>query len=324
MTSQVRSRQEGLQAPLAAVNGITPSRVWLPQGDWPSMGAFLRQRFQFVQESDLRLRVERGDIVDSQGQAVHFDQPYQANQWLWYFRQVANEVAVPFDMPVLYADDHLIAVDKPHFLASTPGGQYLQHTALTRVRHLFNEPLITPLHRLDRETAGVLLFCRQPALRGAYQSLFAAQAVDKTYEAIARSNDQLESPLTYRSFIASRKGQFLVQEQSAPAPNSETHIEQHVRWQDPDHGSLSHYVLQPVTGRKHQLRVHLHALGTPIVNDSYYPPGQTPLAPEDFTKPLQLLARSIGFIDPQTKQYRQFQSLRTLALLPSVKKTCEN
>lgn len=309
--------QEGPLAPLPVKNGIAPSRVWLPAGSWPLIGSFLLERFPHVAEADLRQRLEQGDIVNRTGEAVRFTTPYQANQWLWYYRYVPNEVAVPFEMPILYADEHLIAVDKPHFLASTPGGQYLEHTALVRVRQHFNDATITPLHRLDRETAGVLLFCRQPALRGAYQSLFQQQAIEKEYEAIAATNSQVTFPLVYKSRLVAPKGQFLMQE-VAGEPNSETDISVLQSWHDPELGPLSHYVLRPTTGRKHQLRQHMLGLGTPILYDSYYPPGQTPLAADDFSRPLQLLARSIAFLDPISWQYRQFVSQQQLVLLPTL------
>lgn len=306
---------EGLLAPLPVKNGITPSRVWLPLGPWRHMGQFLTERFEHVAEQDLRHRLEQGDIVTSAGHAVHFHTPYQPNQWLWYYRYVPNEVVVPFEMPVLYADDGLIAVDKPHFLATTPGGQYLAQTALVRVRQHFNDANITPLHRLDRETAGILLFCRQPTLRGTYQRLFEQQAIHKEYEAIASANPTVSFPLLYKSRLEAPKGQFLMHE-VAGEPNSQTHIAVAHSWHDACLGPLSHYILRPTTGRKHQLRTHMLGLGTPILNDSYYPAGQPYLAPDDFSRPLQLLARSIAFIDPVTQQPRRFVSRQRLALQP--------
>lgn len=306
---------EGLLAPLPVKNGITPSRVWLPLGPWRHMGQFLTERFEHVAEQDLRHRLEQGDIVTSAGHAVHFHTPYQPNQWLWYYRYVPNEVVVPFEMPILYADEALVAVDKPHFLATTPGGQYLAQTALVRLRQHFNDANITPLHRLDRETAGVLLFCRKPSLRGAYQRLFEEQAITKEYEAIAPANTVVAFPLLYQSRLEAPKGQFLVQA-VAGDPNSQTHIEVSRSWQDARLGALSHYILRPITGRKHQLRSHMLGLGTPILNDSYYPPGQPYLAPDDFSRPLQLLARAIAFTDPLTQQPRRFVSQQQLALLP--------
>lgn len=307
----------GLLAPLPVKEGVAPSRVWLPPGPWLEMGAFLIERFKHVNPSDLVQRLNQGDIVTSTGEAVGFHSRYQANQWLWYYRYVPNEVPVPFEMPILYVDEQLIVVDKPHFLASTPGGQYLIQTALVRVRQYFNDANISPLHRLDRETAGVLLFCRQPELRGRYQTLFQEQRIDKTYEAIAVSNKGQTFPLRYRSRLVAPKGQFLMQEVPGE-PNSETHISVLRSWQDSALGDLSHYVLQPLTGRKHQLRMHMLGLGTPILNDSYYPAGQGYLAPDDFSRPLQLLARSIAFKDPISQMYRRFVSRQQLALAPAI------
>lgn len=306
-------------APLAVKDGVAPSRVWLPEGPWSCMGQFLVERFVHVTEQDLRLRLERGDIVSESGAPIQFNTPYQSKQWLWYYRQVENEVPVPFEMTVLYVDDALIAVDKPHFLASTPGGQYLKHTALTRIRQQFNDidAAISPLHRLDRETAGVLLFCRLPALRGAYQTLFQHHQIDKLYEAIAPTNSALRFPLVYKSRLAQPKDQLFIQEVEGK-PNSHTEISLLKSWEDQHHGlgALSCYQLQPITGRKHQLRVHLNALGAPIVHDKYYPERPPRSTPDDYHKPLQLLAKSIGFTDPITQQYRQFTSQQRLALLP--------
>lgn len=308
---------EGPLAPLPVKNGVAPSQVWLPPGPWLTMGEFLLERFEHVAEADLLYRLEQGDIVACSGEAVRFDTPYEGKQRLWYYRSVPNEVHVPFDMPILYEDEQLIVVDKPHFLTTTPGGQYLMHTALVRVRQQFNNYDIAPLHRLDRETAGVLLFCRKPELRGAYQVLFQKQAIEKEYEAIAATNTNVTFPLVYKSRLSSPKGQISIQEMVGE-PNSETHMSVLQSWQHPEHGALSQYLLKPITGRKHQLRLHMLGLGTPILNDSYYPEGQPRLAPDDFSRPLQLLARSIAFVDPISKQYCQFSSQQQLALLPNV------
>lgn len=305
-----------LVAPLAARNGVAPSRVWLAEGGWETIGQFLVERFPHVAEADLRWRLEQGDIVNSHGQPMAFDMPYQpyTKQWLWYYRYVPNEVPVPFDMPILYVDEALIIVDKPHFLASTPGGQYLQHTALTRVRQHFNDVAISPLHRLDRETAGILLFCRKPELRGAYQTLFQHQQVQRVYEAIApaQPDPSIQFPLRYSSRLEQPKDQLFVEEVSGE-PNSFTDIEVLETYRgsgSPLQYSL--YRLRPLTGRKHQLRVHLNALGTPILNDSYYPQRSAEPQPDDYSKPLQLLARSIAFIDPVTGKKREFISTRAL------------
>lgn len=315
MSKGLNQQAKELLAPLPVKEGVAPSRVWLAPGPWRYMGQFIIERFKHVAKDDLLMRLQRGDIVTSTGKAIHYHTPYQAQQWLWYYRHVENEVSVPFEMPILFVNERIVVVDKPHFLASTPGGQYLKHTALTRVRQLFNDASITPIHRLDRETAGVLVFCRQPRYRGTYQRLFQDHLVDKSYEAIAPTCIGHLFPLRYQSNIQAPKGQFLVQQQPG-APNSDTFIRILAHWYDATYGAISWYQLQPLTGRKHQLRVHLQALGAPIINDSYYPTGQAPVAADDFSRPLQLVARHLAFIDPISHCYMQFKSKQQLALLP--------
>ncbi|WP_226952928.1 pseudouridine synthase [Mesopusillimonas faecipullorum] len=288
--------------PLPMRGGVSASRVFMPPGPWRTLFEFLRERFPHVPEHILEARLARGDIVDGAGMAQRADKPYQAQGWLWYYREVPDEAAVPFELKVLYRDDALIAVDKPHFLASTPGGQYLRETALTRLREQLSMPEISPMHRLDRETAGVLLFCADPDKRGAYQSLFQSRQVQKEYEAWAPWRADLALPLCRRSHLLAVPGRFVMQE--APGePNSETHIEVQAR-----QGEWAHYRLRPTTGRKHQLRVHMNALGITICNDRYYPIDQAMDLDDDLSRPLQLLARAIAFPDPFSGQIRRFES----------------
>lgn len=304
--------------PLPLKNGVAPSRVWLEPGPWTTLGEFLQQRFPHVSPQVLAQRLQRGDMVDSQGATQHAHTPYRPEQWLWYYRLVEDEVPVPFEMPILHVDERLIVVDKPHFLATIPTGDYLTQTALVRVRAQFNNAEITPLHRLDRDTAGVLVFCVQPQYRGAYQSLFQSRAVEKTYEAIAPTYVGPDTLPSYRrSHIAALgEGEFMMQEWPDREPNSETHIEELSRWSATGYDQgLSHYTLQPVTGRKHQLRVHLAAMGCPIVNDVFYPVWDKSRAANDFSRPLQLLARSLAFLDPIDGHYREFVSQQRLGLL---------
>lgn len=298
--------------PLPERDGIPPSRVYLPPGPWENVLDFLVERFPRLTREFLRQRLEAGDIVDDAGVPQRPDSPYRVRSWLWYYREVPDEVPVPFELPVLYRDERLVVVDKPHFMATTPSGRYLRHTALVRLRRELGLTTLSPIHRLDRETAGVLVFCVDPAYRGRYQALFQARAVAKEYEAVARLPDSLTLPMVYRSRLEEMEGRFLMHE-VAGQPNSETHIDLLGRLDDEGH---AHLLLRPITGRKHQLRAHLNALGMPILNDSFYPP--VPLAeaehraPEDFGRPLQLLARAIAFRDPVDGQIRRFESRRTL------------
>lgn len=304
------------QAPLPVREGVAPSRVYLPRGQWPSLMHFLVQRFPHVSPADLRRRLLAGDIVDAQGAPRMPDSPYQGDQWLWYYREVPHEAAVPFDLPVLHHDDCLVAVDKPHFLASVPGGAYLRETALTRLRDTLDMPQLTPLHRLDRDTAGVLVFCARPQARGAYQSLFQQRGVCKEYEAVVTVAGEHTFPVMCSLRLEPVPGRFTVQVVPGE-PNSHTQIECLARWRDPGSGQWrAHLRLQPSSGRKHQLRAHLAWLGLPIVNDAFYPVLLPARAADDYSEPLQLLARRLVFTDPLTGQERVFESGRKLALLP--------
>lgn len=298
--------------PLPERDGIPPSRVYLDPGPWGNVLDFLVQRFPRLTREFLKARLEAGDIVDNDGVAQRPDSPFRARSWLWYYREVPDEVPVPFELPVIYQDERLVVVDKPHFMATTPSGRYLRHTALVRLRRALGLKSLSPIHRLDRETAGVLVFCADPAYRGRYQALFQAREVGKVYEAVARVPHGLRLPMVYRSRLEEMEGRFLMHE-VAGEPNSETRIEL-LRVLD-DEG-LAHLCLRPVTGRKHQLRAHLSALGMPILNDGFYPP--VPFeeaevrAADDFDRPLQLLARAIEFRDPIDGRVRRFESRRSL------------
>lgn len=293
-------------SPLPMRGGVAPSRVYLPPGPWATLGDFLRERFPHLPEDILRLRLERGDIVDGEGMAQRAGQPYRPHGWLWYYREVPDEAAVPFALEILYRDASLVAVDKPHFLASTPGGRYLRETALTRLREQLALPHLSPMHRLDRETAGVLLFCADPAKRGAYQALFQSREVRKEYEAWAPWRADLAFPLRYCSRVEAVPGRFVMREMEGEA-NSETHVDVLAR-----RGDWACYRLRPMTGRKHQLRVHMNALGMAILNDRFYPECVAADAEDDLSRPLQLLARAIEFIDPFSGESRRFESRRVL------------
>ncbi|OSZ41069.1 pseudouridine synthase [Alcaligenes faecalis] len=299
--------------PVPSRNGVSPSKVWCPRGPWTSLDAFLLERFPHMDPDVLRERLARGDILDQNGVPQQPGSSYQPDRWLWYFRMVENEAVVPFEMPVLYVDDRLIAVDKPHFLATTPGGRYLYETALTRLRRDFAEDGISPIHRLDRETAGILLFCRDPAARGAYQSLFQQGGIEKEYEAVAPFQDKLANGLVYSSCMKEVPGRF-VMEEVAGEPNSSTEILCERQWHNGQGQHLALYRLRPHSGRKHQLRVHLSSLGASIINDVFYPELLPEREADDFSQPLQLLARHIAFVDPLTGQPRRFSSQRQLEL----------
>ena len=291
--------------PLPLRDGVAPSYLWLPDDVAGPLLPFLLKTFPAIPEASWRARMARGDVVDGAGSVLGADSPLRRGMRLWYYREVEAEQPIPFAEQVLFADEHLVVVDKPHFLPMTPGGRYVQETLLTRLKRSFGEATLTPIHRLDRETAGVVIFSRRADSRGAYQSLFQKRSVRKTYEALAAPMPGRAFPFTYRSRMVEGGSFFLMQEEPGE-PNAETLVDV-IGVQ----GEQVLYRLQPHTGRKHQLRVHMAALGAPILNDTFYPVA-LPAGQDDFTRPLKLLARTIAFEDPLSGQACSFSSGRSL------------
>jgi len=287
--------------PLPQRDGIGPSFAWLPAGQWPSLLAYLVARFPHLDPAILEGRLLRGELVNDEGRAFAIDSPYRAGIRIWYYRDVPPETSVPFEERVLYRDDRIVVADKPHFLSISPAGKYLRETLLTRLRHKLDLPDLTPVHRLDRETAGVVMFCHHAPSRGAYQGLFQSRQISKVYEAIAPFREDLVLPRVHCSLLEEGEGFFTMREMPGE-PNSETRIELIER-----RGDWARYRLEPHTGRKHQLRVHMAALGIPIRDDPWYPE-VLPDKGDDFSKPLRLLARSITFTDPLSGIPRTFTS----------------
>ena len=290
-------------------NGVGPSCVGLPKGHWPTITDFLVERFPAISRDVWLQRMANHLVIDEFGLAVTPERPYPSHMRIYYYRAVDEEVRIPFDEVVLLQDDHLVVADKPHFLPVTPSGHYLQETLLVRLKKRLGINTLIPIHRIDRETAGLVLFSINPSERNAYQALFRDHAVTKNYEAIAAWRDGMTWPIVRKSRIVEDEP-FFRQREVAGAPNSETHLDVIEK-----QGGLAKYALSPVTGKKHQLRVHMNALGLPILNDRMYPPvADTP--DDDYGLPLQLLAKSIEFTDPVTGQARRFDSQYKLAWQP--------
>jgi len=289
-------------------NGVGPSCVGLPAGPWATVLDFLVQRFPAIACEVWRQRMASGDVLDELGIAVGPHSAYRSHVRLYYYREVVDEPRIPFDEVVLFEDEHLIVVDKPHFLPVVPSGNYLAETVLIRLKRKLGLHTLVPIHRIDRDTAGLVLFSKQPETRAAYHALFSQHSVEKTYEAVAPWREDLKLPLTRASRIV-EAGHFMLQHEVSGAPNAVTHIALlEVR------GRLARYQLKPVTGKRHQLRVHMAALGLPILNDGLYP-ALTPVGQIDYAQPLQLLAQRIEFVDPVTGQRREFNSQRRLHCL---------
>jgi tRNA pseudouridine32 synthase/23S rRNA pseudouridine746 synthase len=286
-------------------NGVGASSVVLPQGVWARVIDFLVQRFPSVSLAIWLERLQVGDVVDDQGHVLTPDAPYRAGQRLYYFRAVAAEPPIPFEAVVLWQDEHLLVVDKPHFLPVMPSGKYLQETVLIRLKKALGLDTLVPIHRIDRDTAGLVLFSKQVTTRGAYQELFRTRQVDKTYECIAPWNADLTWPQRRESRMVEAP-HFMQQTEVDGAPNALTHITPIEM-----HGKLARYALKPVTGQRHQLRVHMAALGLPLLGDGIYPT-LTPEGVPNYARPLQLLAKTIAFTDPLSAQPRTFSSARRL------------
>ena len=295
-------------------DGVGPSCVSLPAGPWPTMLDFLVQRFPGVTAEVWQQRLLQGDVVDEQGAQVMPERTYQPNLHLYYYRSVPDEAPIPFEEAVLFQDEHLVVADKPHFLPVTPSGGYLQQTLLVRLKRRLGLADLVPLHRIDRDTAGLVLFSAQPATRGIYQGLFRQHTISKTYQATARWDPNLPWPLRRETRIGD-SAHFMQQQELPGPPNTSTLIEPLA-----EHGALARYQLQPITGHRHQLRVHMNALGLPILGDGIYPT----LTPEGHTNPalpLQLLAQALEFTDPLTGLVRRFESERRLLALEDLSRT---
>ncbi len=253
---------------------------------------------------DMMLREDR--IVGLDG-PIRVDTPYRPDSYVWFHRDLPVEVPVPFEIGIVHQGEDLLVVDKPHFLATIPRGQHVMETALVKLRHDLGLPELVPAHRLDRVTAGLVMFVVRPELRGKYQTMFRDRLVHKEYEAIARHDPALELPCVVRSHIVKERGVITATEIGDVAPNSETLVElaEH-------RDGVGRYRLLPRTGRTHQLRLHMSGLGVPILGDDFYPVlTEKPL--DDFTRPLQLLAKVLAFTDPVTGEPRRFESRRELS-----------
>jgi tRNA pseudouridine32 synthase/23S rRNA pseudouridine746 synthase len=283
------------------LDGLPASTLQLPPGPWPTVLDGLCERFPTVPRATWLDRMARGRVVDDAGRWLTPDTPYRVGLEVHYYREVADEAHIPFEETVLFADADLLVADKPHFLPVTPSGGHVHETLLGRLIRRTGNPDLVPLHRIDRETAGLVLFSTNPNTRALYQALFRERRIQKTYEAIAPPLPDLEFPHTRSSRILAGEPFFRMREVEGPA-NSETRIDVIARGD-----GVWRYALMPVTGRKHQLRVHMAALGAPIANDGVYPLLR-PRPNADYLAPLKLLARKLGFIDPVTGIARSFSS----------------
>ncbi|MCU1678353.1 MAG: putative pseudouridine synthase, partial [Frankiales bacterium] len=272
---------------------------------WPTVVAYLRDGFR-GEITGLEHKLATRELVDEAGAVIDETSPFVPLGSVYLYRDPLPEKRVPYEIEVLYDDDDLLVIDKPHFLATTPRGSFIVESATVRLRILYDLPELSPVHRLDRVTAGVLVFTKRREIRGAYQTLFAKRRVTKVYEAIAAFDPDVAFPLTVRNRVMKYRGSPRAEIEDGEA-NAETLIELLE-----SRGDVGRYRLHPHTGKTHQLRLHMASIGLPIVGDSFYPDLlDTPI--DDYSTPLQLLARSIAFVDPISSEPRLFESRRELS-----------
>jgi tRNA pseudouridine32 synthase/23S rRNA pseudouridine746 synthase len=285
-------------------------RLCTPQtGPWITIRDHLVERLGPVGSAGVDAMLAERRVVGLDG-PIAPDAAYEPGMYLWFHRDLPVEAPVPFEIGIVHRDEHLLVVDKPHFLATIPRGRHVVETALVRLRRDLDLPDLSPAHRLDRATAGLLMFVVRRADRGAYQTLFRDRGVTKTYEAVAPYDPALTLPRTVRSRIVKERGVIRAVEVDG-TPNAETTVEL------TDHrADLGRYRLHPATGRTHQIRLHMNGLGVPIIGDDLYPVLQE-RALDDYSAPLQLLAAALAFTDPLTGRARRFATRLRLAEWPS-------
>jgi len=299
--------------------------------DWSTVFDFLCERFPAVTPEEWSARFADGLVLNKQGEAISEATPYAPNTLIHYYRRIPDEPELPFKAQVLFQDAHLVVADKPHFMPVTPAGRYVRSSLLVQLKEELGIDTLSPIHRIDRETAGLVLLSVNPQERDAYQALFRERKVQKIYQAIAPYRDDLVFPLTRISRIE-EDAQFFLSREVEGLTNSETRVEilkflgatvdtsmgsaAESPKSSPDNSSKPRalYQLTPITGKRHQLRIHMCALGIPIEGDQFYPEVlRGPEELEDFSQALQLLAEKIAFNDPITGEEREFKSLLWLS-----------
>ncbi|GAB3271063.1 RluA family pseudouridine synthase [Sinomonas notoginsengisoli] len=316
-----------MKSPLPVRNGVNATRLRLPaEGPWDTALDYMLHRWGHIDPEGILERFDGGEIVAADGSPLSRDTPLEEHTFIWYYRTLPAEVRLPVEVSVLYRDEHVVVADKPHFLPTTPGGTYIQESALVRLRNELDLPDLVPMHRLDRMTAGVLLFSVSPETRGRYQVLFERRAVQKEYECVSRLDlaggahdagwaaQRFRSPAVVRNRMVKSRD-YLLAAVVHGEPNAETRVSLE-RVGGPADAPRALFRLEPHTGKTHQLRVHMAGLGVGIMHDPFYPVLRDK-APDDYSRPLQLLARGIRFRDPMSGRDVEFRSELTLQETPA-------
>jgi tRNA pseudouridine32 synthase/23S rRNA pseudouridine746 synthase len=285
-----------------------PSVVTMPEIEhpYPSILDFLSGRFPGISRATWETRIFEGKIHDEQGELITLQTEYIPRNRIFYFREVTNEPHIPFTEKILFMDDNILVACKPHFLPVTPGGKYVEECLLNRLRRRTGIEELAPLHRIDRETAGLVLFSVNKKSRGSYGTLFMNGSVDKSYQAIASCRPTQE-PATWTIENKIERGEPWFRMKTAPGRSNAHSIINLVEAK----GEKARFILQPLTGKTHQLRLHMSGLGFGILNDRYYPYLQDERE-DDFETPLQLIAQELRFRDPLSGHLREFTSDRQL------------
>ncbi|WP_300342704.1 pseudouridine synthase [Nesterenkonia sp.] len=338
----------GQRSPLPVRDGVNATRLRVPQtGPWETIHDYVLATFGHLDPAGITARFHAGEVVDAEGNPVSVTTGLGETDFIWYYRSLPREEPLPVREQILFEDDHLLAADKPHFLPTTPAGRYVRESLLVRLRASTGLDDLVPIHRLDRGTAGVVLFSKNPESRGAYQTMFEDRRVHKTYECVSAlpagmPADQLARrfPVTVRSRIEKTKGVLVSQSvaypvsesggrpelrrrprrgrrrtRAVPGANASSSIQLLETGTSPSGLAVGRFGLTPHTGKTHQLRIHMALLGLGILHDRFYPE-LAPDAPDDFAAPLQLLAATLSFTDPLSGQPRRFASARRLAEAP--------
>lgn len=270
------------------------------------MGDWLHERLS--EHIEVRDFLHEKRIVYENGEPARWEDRYRPHTFVWFHRDLSEEPVVPGPIHIVHRDERIIVVDKPPFLSSIPRGQHVQQSVVVRLRAELALPELSPLHRLDRVTSGLLVMATEKRWRGAYQTMFQHGTIAKRYRALAPYRDELTQPVTVRNHLVKHRGRMQAEIVPGAPANSESLIECETVM-----GESAIYRLTPKTGRTHQLRMHMLSLGAPITGDPLYP-SMLGVPVDDFSTPLQLLASELSFRDPLDGGQRHFQSIRSLPL----------
>lgn len=291
-----------------------PSKLSLPQHNpgVTSVLEYLIHKFPNISPDIWQQRMAEGKVHWHDGALIGEHTPFVAQQRVYYYREVKSEAIIPFAEKIIFQDELILVAYKPHFLPVTPGGEYVDECLQNRLRNKTGNQQLQAMHRIDKGTAGLVLFATKAITRPHYHHLFETQQVKKIYQGIAKAKNDSNKPLPNQQWevknrIEKSEPKFLMHIVEGLA-NSHSLIRCLKRSND-----KALFELKPITGKTHQLRLHMQSLGWPLLNDTCYPHLQ-PSKTEDYSQPLQLLAQRLEFIDPITKAFRCFSSNTQLSL----------